>query len=138
MLHIVPTSWMPPRDVAKHFSHLYTLTNHHQTTRFGQIRPERSQVLTKEESPFLVHAVNATCNTRITPDCLSELYKFKNYKPNAEVNATISVSGFLEQYFRFADYERFTRIFAPKAANTVRFVSVNGMRLVAANLSALY
>jgi tripeptidyl-peptidase-1 len=84
-------------------------------------------VLTKEESPFSVLAANATCNNRITPDCLGELYKFKNYKASSEVNATISVSGFLEQYFRFTDYERFTRMFAPKAANTIRFVSVNGM-----------
>jgi tripeptidyl-peptidase-1 len=83
-------------------------------------------VLTKEESPFSVLAVNATCNTRVTPDCLSELYKFKSYAASTAVNATIGVSGFLEQYFRYADYSRFLQRFAPKAATEITFVSVNG------------
>jgi tripeptidyl-peptidase-1 len=83
-------------------------------------------VLSQEESDFSVLAVNATCNTRITPDCLAELYKFKNYTASDKVDVTIGVSGFLEQYFRFNDYAGFVKVFAPKAAGTVTFVSVNG------------
>ncbi|USP78331.1 Tripeptidyl-peptidase SED2 [Curvularia clavata] len=86
------------------------------TTRFGQIQPEFSQVFSQEEIPFSL-AVNATCDRRINPDCLAELYNYKDYKPS-DVNITIGVSGFLEQYARFADLEQFITMFAPKAAGS--------------------
>lgn len=87
------------------------------TTRFGEIRPEHSQVYSKEAVPVSALAVNATCNLRINPDCLAELYNFKNYEAkNASV--TFGVSGFLEQYARFADLSQFLTRFVPKAAGT--------------------
>lgn len=97
------------------------------TTRFGQIRAERNQVLYQEEAPNSVNAVNATCNTTITPACLADLYNFADYKVNAEVNVTIGVNGFLEQYARYADFAQFAKTYAPYAVGTsFGFTSVNG------------
>jgi tripeptidyl-peptidase-1 len=97
------------------------------TTRFGEIRPEFSQVLTQEAAPFSALAVNATCNTRITPDCLADLYNFKDYNVSDKADVTIGVSGFLEQYARFNDLDRFIQRFAPSlAGKTFEVQSING------------
>lgn len=87
------------------------------TTRFGHIQPENSQVFSQEEIPFSALAVNSTCDKRINPDCLADLYNYRDYKPS-NVSVTIGVSGFLEQYARFADLEKFIPMFAPKAAGS--------------------
>lgn len=95
------------------------------TTRFGHIQPENSQVFSQEEVPFSALAVNATCNRRITPDCLADLYNYKDYTPS-DANITIGVSGFLEQYARFADLDQFFNLFAPKGAgSTFEVAKVN-------------
>ncbi|RAR16056.1 tripeptidyl-peptidase 1 precursor [Stemphylium lycopersici] len=95
------------------------------TTRFGQIRPENSQVLTHEEVPFSALSVNATCNTRITPACLADLYNFKDYNAS-DVDVKLGVSGYLEQYARFADFTQFASRFAPQAVGTTfEVTSVN-------------
>ncbi|KAI4629381.1 uncharacterized protein J4E87_003645 [Alternaria ethzedia] len=87
------------------------------TTRFGQMRAEDSQVLTQEIAPFSkLAAVNATCNTRITPDCLADLYNFQDYDVSDQANVTIGVSGFLEQYARFNDLDLFTQRFSQSLA----------------------
>jgi len=98
------------------------------TTRFGQIRAEGSMLLSQEETPFSVLSVNATCNTRITPTCLAELYNFKDYKASAAVDTKLGVTGFVEQYARFADLEKFLSAFAPSLAGTTFDVaSINSM-----------
>ncbi|CAN9260166.1 subtilisin-like protein [Alternaria alternata] len=96
------------------------------TTRFGEIRPEFSQVLTQDVAPVSALAVNATCNSRITPDCLADLYNFKDYDVSDKANVTIGVSGFLEQYARFNDLDLFIQRFAPSlAGKTFEVQSVN-------------
>ncbi|KAF2850132.1 tripeptidyl-peptidase-like protein [Plenodomus tracheiphilus IPT5] len=97
------------------------------TTRFGQLQPEHSQVLNKEAAPFSVAAINASCNTATTPACLADLYNFADYKASPEVNVTIGVNGFLEQYARYADFERFSTLYSPTTiGSTFDFTSVNG------------
>lgn len=97
------------------------------TTRFGEIRPEFSQVLTQETTPFSALAVNTTCNTRITPDCLADLYNFKDYNVSDKANVKIGVSGFLEQYARFNDLDNFIQRFSPNlAGKTFEVQSING------------
>lgn len=97
------------------------------TTRFGQLQPERSQVLYKEAAPFSIAAVNTSCNIAITPSCLADLYNFADYKTVPGVNVTLGVSGFLEQYARYADFQKFARVYAPNASgSTFGFTSVNG------------
>jgi tripeptidyl-peptidase-1 len=96
------------------------------TTRFGHIQPERSHVLSQEEVPFSALAVDATCNKKIIPDCIANLYNFGDYNAS-DVNVTIGVSGFLKQYARFTDWEKFASIFSPKAVgSTFQVTSING------------
>ncbi|RMZ69891.1 tripeptidyl-peptidase 1 [Pyrenophora seminiperda CCB06] len=88
------------------------------TTRFGQIRAEGSMILSQEETPFSVLAVNASCKTRITPTCLADLYNFKDFNASTAVKTKLGVTGYLEQYARFADLTKFLGTFAPSKAGT--------------------
>lgn len=96
------------------------------TTRFGQIKAERSNVLTQEAAPFSVAAVNATCNNTITPACLKDLYNFADYEIDPKGAVKLGVNGFLEEYARYADLAQFTSTFAPNAGSNFSFTSVNG------------
>ncbi|KZM23601.1 Tripeptidyl-peptidase I [Ascochyta rabiei] len=116
-------SYSVPKSVRDHIDMIQP------TTRFGQIKAERSNVLTQEAAPFSVAAVNATCNTTITPACLSDLYNFADYKIDPKGAVKLGVSGFLEQYARYADLEQFTSTFAPNAGSNFSFTSVNGGKL---------
>ncbi|KAF1842976.1 tripeptidyl-peptidase-like protein [Cucurbitaria berberidis CBS 394.84] len=114
-------SYSVPKEVRSHIDMIQP------TTRFGQIRPQRSNVLTQEEAPFSVEAINATCNTAITPACLADLYNYAGYKADQKANVTIGVNGFLEQYARYADFDQFAGSFAPYAVGSkFSFTSVNG------------
>ncbi|CAO2653241.1 Nn.00g026520.m01.CDS01 [Neocucurbitaria sp. VM-36] len=114
-------SYSVPNEVRSHIDMIQP------TTRFGQIRAERSNVLTQEAAPFSVAAVNATCNTTITPACLADLYNFADYKVDPKADITIGVNGFLEEYARYADFAQFAKSFAPYAVGSnFSFTSVNG------------
>ena len=63
------------------------------TTRFGQMRGERSFIIDHHEVPTVrakeqdygtdAARINATfCNTTITPTCLKELYNYGNFQPD--------------------------------------------------------
>jgi tripeptidyl-peptidase-1 len=101
------------------------------TTRFGQIRAQASQVHDKELIPGAfaqVSAINATCNSSITPSCLRELYNFADFKGDANAPTLIGVNGFLEQYARFKDFAQFAGLWAPWAVGSnFTWTSVNGM-----------
>lgn len=89
------------------------------TTRFGQIRANRNQVLDKEIIGEAGKGLNATsCNTTITPTCLKNLYNFANYKPNSKVGSLFGINGFLEEYARFADLAQFEAEYAQWAVGT--------------------
>jgi tripeptidyl-peptidase-1 len=65
----------------------------------------------------------------VTPQCLAELYNFKNFNASQGDDAFIGVSGFLEQYARYDDWSQFANTFAPDLADTkFCFASVNGGR----------
>lgn len=96
------------------------------TTRFGQIKAERSNVLSQEAAAFSATAVNATCNNTITPSCLRGLYNFADYEIDPKGAVKLGVNGFLEEYARYADLEQFTSTFAPNAGSKFSFASVNG------------
>jgi tripeptidyl-peptidase-1 len=104
-------SYSVPKEIRSHIDLI------HPITRFGQLQPERSQVFT-EGKAITTAAVNATCNTTVTPSCLADLYKFADYKVDASAPVSIGVNGFLEQYARYADFAKFTSTYAPKAAGT--------------------
>jgi tripeptidyl-peptidase-1 len=104
-------SYSVPKEIRSHIDMI------HPITRFGQLQPERSQVFS-EGSAIKTAAVNATCNTTVTPSCLADLYKFADYKVDASAPVSIGVNGFLEQYARYSDFEKFKATYAPKAAGT--------------------
>jgi tripeptidyl-peptidase-1 len=104
-------SYSVPKDIRRHIDMI------HPITRFGQLQPERSQVFT-QGSAVRTAAVNATCNTTVTPSCLADLYKFADYEVNPSASVSIGVNGFLEQYARYSDFAKFTSTYAPKAAGT--------------------
>lgn len=103
------------------------------TTRFAQIRPERSQILDKERlvdvNTLAAVDVAASCNASITPDCLKDLYNINGYTPKAN-KTYLGVSGFLEQYARYDDLAEFTSKYAPYAKDkNFQFGSINGSTL---------
>ncbi|KAH3908194.1 hypothetical protein HBI56_191470 [Parastagonospora nodorum] len=104
-------SYSVPKEIRRHIDMI------HPITRFGQLQPERSQVFT-QGSAVRTAAVNATCNTTVTPSCLADLYKFADYEVDASAPVSIGVNGFLEQYARYSDFVKFTSTYAPKAAGT--------------------
>lgn len=110
------------------------------TTRFGQMRPQRSlilEVLDKEEIDdvqFLSAAAvppleldENACNQIITPDCLRALYKMGNATADPSTKAILGIGGFLEEYAKYTGLELFLERFAPYAqSQNFTVVSVNG------------
>jgi tripeptidyl-peptidase-1 len=99
------------------------------TTRFGQIKPEFSQIIDKDytSAQMATAAVNQTCNNAITPQCLKELYNFADYKADPNATTRLGVTGYLEQYARFKDLAQFLKSYAPWATGTnFTWTSVNG------------
>jgi tripeptidyl-peptidase-1 len=99
------------------------------TTRFGQIRPNRNQIIDKEYLGKAGTGLNVTsCNATITPTCLRQLYNFASYKVDAKAGSLFGINGFLEQYARFADLATFEAEYAPWAVGTnFTWTGVNGM-----------
>lgn len=117
------------------------------TTRFGQIRPERSMVLDYQVIGQATGTpLNVTsCNATITPDCLKALYKVQGFR--GDKLGFIGINGFLEEYARFDDLQTFEAEYAPYMNNeTFTWTSINGGLLnqsstndsVEANLDAQY
>jgi tripeptidyl-peptidase-1 len=104
-------SYSVPKEIRSHIDMI------HPITRFGQLQAERSQVFS-EGSAITAAAVNATCNTTITPSCLADLYKFADYKIDPSADVTIGVNGFLEQYARYSDFQKFAATYSPKAVGS--------------------
>ena len=112
------------------------------TTRFGQMRPQRSlivEVLDKEDIDdndveFLSAAAvpppgldEDACNQIITPECLRALYKMGNATADPSTKAIFGIAGFLEQYAKYTGLELFLERFAPYAqSQNFTAVSVNG------------
>ncbi|KAF2260496.1 tripeptidyl-peptidase-like protein [Lojkania enalia] len=114
-----------PKQVREHIDMIQP------TTRFGQIRPQITHVHDKEilrgGVQVAAAAVNDTCNSQITPQCLKDLYNFADYKPDPKAPVTIGVNGFLEQYARWKDFADFARLWAPWAVGSnFTWTSVNG------------
>jgi tripeptidyl-peptidase-1 len=117
-------SYSVPKEIRSHIDMI------HPITRFGQLQPERSQVFS-EGAAITTAAVNATCNTTVTPSCLADLYKFADYKVDASAGGQIGVNGFLEQYARYSDFAKFAATYAPNAAGSnFSYTLVAGMSSV--------
>lgn len=100
------------------------------TTRFGQVRAQRSLVMgsTKAQSKYHPSGYNVTfCNTTITPDCLRGLYQLDNFQAEGQVGNSLGISGYLEQYAQEEELRRFVDEYAPYARNaSFEVVSISG------------
>lgn len=105
------------------------------TTRFGQIKAQRSNVyehfeIGPQRGPSTYHGshLNVTfCNTTITPQCIKALYNYGNFKASAHNGNKIGVCGYLKEYAKFKDFAQFTSKYAPYAANeNFTYVLING------------
>jgi len=115
-----------PKDVREHIDLIQP------TTRFAQLRAQNNHIHDKQEIGFqaaATAAVNATCGSSITPQCLKDLYNFADYKPG-KAPVTVGVTGYLENYARFKDFAQFAGLYAPWAVGSnFTWSSVNGMPL---------
>ncbi|KAL2197687.1 peptidase-like protein [Corynascus similis CBS 632.67] len=120
-----------PEEVAEHIRMVAPVV------RFGQIRPERSQVFKVVDSPQPQVKVAAAippqeldikaCNTSITPECLRALYKVGSYQAEASKKSLFGVAGYLEEWAKYDQLELFANAYAPYAADAnFTGVGVNG------------
>lgn len=94
------------------------------TTRFGQVRPQKSFVFDRKTAP---DAGNADCNSTATPDCLRKLYKLGDFVASPDPRNKLGISGYLNQYARYDYLEKFLQTYAPNMANANFTVqSING------------
>lgn len=127
------TRYSVPPHVAAHINFVQP------TTRFGRTRPLASHVDIMDpgeasagqskwvmdatagsvtEDDFKVNAagaVNATCATSITPQCLFQLYNI-NLKGSADGNNSVGYASFVGQSARFSDMAEFSKVYAPFTA----------------------
>jgi tripeptidyl-peptidase-1 len=120
------------------------LTNHiamiQPTTRFGQMKPERSTVFDTELFSTAVNSeadvlavpnmnLNVTaCNATITPDCLRALYSIGDYQADPTCGSLFGICGYLKEYAKYDAFDLFLEKYAPYAAGEQNFtyVLVNG------------
>ena len=108
-----------PRDV---YPYVYMIQP---TTRFGALT---SQVSVQ---PIFIAAedVDGDCVANVTPDCLRELYEIDDADIQPDKRNILGISGYLDQYARYGDFEDFLHRFAPDRADAnFTTVSINGGR----------
>lgn len=128
------TSYSVPPAVARHINFVQP------TTRFGSTKPLASHVdimgpgqvsdgqskwvsATAAAAPDGIKteaaaaAVNASCATSITPQCLFQLYNI-NLKGSSAGNNSVGYASFVGETARFSDMTAFAKVYAPFAAAT--------------------
>ncbi|KAL1990321.1 hypothetical protein VTN49DRAFT_6160 [Thermomyces lanuginosus] len=98
------------------------------TTRFSNMGPQLKRVVPLgksgevkaqacEEGTGEVKAQDCwegeTCDELIRPDCLKDLYKIGDYVADNNPRNKIGISGYLDQYARYADFQKFLERHAP-------------------------
>ncbi|EAW09485.1 S53 family peptidase [Aspergillus clavatus NRRL 1] len=96
------------------------------TIRFG--RPIRHGEPSLFEGTLATQKdLSADCSEVITPSCLRQLYGIPVADVKPDTRNKLGVSGFLDQYARYSDFEEFMRRFAPNRTGfNFSVVSING------------
>ncbi|RHZ51930.1 S53 family peptidase [Aspergillus thermomutatus] len=96
------------------------------TTRFGgPLRHGRQPLF--EGTVANQEELTANCSKTVTPDCLRELYGIYDTSAEPDPRNRLGVSGFLDQYARYDDFEDFMRLYAPNRTDfNFTVVSING------------
>ncbi|KAF7181964.1 hypothetical protein CNMCM7691_001352 [Aspergillus felis] len=96
------------------------------TTRFGRpVRHERQPLF--RGTAASLEELAANCSATITPNCLRELYGIYDTTAKPDARNRLGVSGFLDEYARYEDFENFMSLYAPNRADSnFTVVSING------------
>ncbi|GFF55510.1 tripeptidyl-peptidase sed3 [Aspergillus udagawae] len=96
------------------------------TTRFGRpVRHERQPLF--QGTAASLEELAANCSATITPNCLRELYGIYDTSAQPDPRNRLGVSGFLDQYARYEDFENFMSLYAPNRTDfNFTVVSING------------
>ncbi|KAG8165540.1 hypothetical protein KVR01_004092 [Diaporthe batatas] len=126
-----------PQDVAAHINFVQP------TTRFGTAKRLASHVsIVDPGAPAdgtskwvsvadnirvnAASAVDPSCNTAVTPQCLFQLYNV-NFKADPAGGNTVGYASFVNESARFTDMAMFEQVYAPYAANrNFSVVTMNG------------
>lgn len=88
------------------------------TTRFGDVSAQRSfvfDVIPDTHKSFKASAnEEVDCNLVVTPDCLRELYGMQDADAKPHPKNKLGISGYLEQYARYADFNQWISTYAPE------------------------
>lgn len=96
------------------------------TTRFGRL-VSQAQKPQFRPNPATFEELSANCASNITPDCLRELYGVYDTEAEPDPRNRLGVSGFLDQYARYDDFQTFMRLYAPNRTDTnFTVASING------------
>ncbi|KAH0559517.1 hypothetical protein GP486_003964 [Trichoglossum hirsutum] len=109
------------------------------TTRFGQIRPQRSSAFSKDLFGYADGIAKSdrlgfnnsfmSCNTTITPSCLKQLYNVGDFKADPHNGNRLGICGYLNEFAKFDALKVFLSEYAPEAAGSnFTVVSINGGR----------
>jgi tripeptidyl-peptidase-1 len=95
------------------------------TTRFGQWGSQKGTMLQPVQAP--PEQLSSGCDKAITPRCLRDLYGIDDTVNKQDRRNQLGISGYLEQYARYADLEEFLNRYAPNQTNAnFSVVSING------------
>jgi tripeptidyl-peptidase-1 len=80
----------------------------HPSTRFTKTKAQMNHIYSMSRIEEDLGAVDASCNSTITPTCLRELYSVKGVTiSDPKKTGFVGVAGFLKQYARFEDLRKF-------------------------------
>ncbi|TEY36183.1 hypothetical protein BOTCAL_0561g00030 [Botryotinia calthae] len=111
-----------PKEISSHITMIQP------TTRFGQIRAQRSQIFREDFSALSLPTLNTTaCNVTITPQCLRDLYNIGDYTAKANPESRLGVAGYLGQWAKYDGLEAFLEKYAPYAVSqNFSYALING------------
>ncbi|KAL4960783.1 peptidase S8/S53 domain-containing protein [Aspergillus stella-maris] len=113
-------SYSVPSEISSYI-HMIQPTTHFSRLSAKVMRPTFSPV------PTTFNELTANCSTTMTPDCIRELYGLYDTEAKPDPRNRLGISGYLDQYARYGDLERFMKQFAPNRTDTnFTVISING------------
>ena len=112
-------SYSVPDNVAQHVDFVTP------TTFFGQTSAFRPTHRYAHGSPLGARALNASCATAITPQCVRELYNTVGYVPDPKSGSRIGFGSFLNESSRYSDLAQYEQYFGIPSQN-FSVVLING------------
>ncbi|KAK2759585.1 vesicle formation at the endoplasmic reticulum [Emmonsiellopsis sp. PD_33] len=97
------------------------------TTRFGQPKPNRNTIVSSSLPVPGECNPPVDCNVTVTPACIRKMYNIGDFNAKQDPRNKLGISGYLDQYARYADFALFLRWYAPELEGaSFDVVSING------------